>query len=196
MLKTKVQKVSLPAEIIQNRIYLIRGQKVMLDSDLAMLYGVLTKQLKRQVRRNISRFPNDFMFQLTAKETEYLRCQFGTLRHGEHSKYLPYVFTEQGVAMLSSVLNSERAVQVNIQIVRVFVKLKEVLISHKDLARKIEDIERNFKVKFEDHDKKIIMIFEAIKELLSDKEDEVKNKAPIGFVPPNRKENVSRVKRK
>ncbi len=101
------------AESIEHKIYYVRGQKVMLDSDLAELYGVEVKQLKRQVRRNIDRFPPDFMFQLSKDEYDPLRCHLGTLKRGEHSKYLPYVFTEQGVAMLSSVLNSKRAVQVN-----------------------------------------------------------------------------------
>ena len=152
----------LPAEIIQNKIYLLRGRKVMFDMDLANLYGVTTGNLNKAVKRNIDRFPDDFMFQLTIKEISSLRFQFGSLKRGQHRKYLPYVFTEQGVAMLSSVLKSKRAIQVNIQIMRVFVKLKELMISHKDLAHKIQDLER----KFTEHDKKFILVFEAIKRLL------------------------------
>jgi len=173
-----------PVEIIQNKIYLIRGHKVMLDKDLAELYGVLTKYLTRQVRRNIERFPEDFMLQLTEKEYRALRCQIGTLKQGQHSKYLPLCFTEQGVAMLSTVLNSSRAIQVNIQIMRVFVKLKEILIAHKDLARKIEDLERKFQDKFKEHDRKFILVFSAIKDLLSDKEEKAKKRGPMGFVIP------------
>lgn len=114
---------------IERKIYIFRGQKVMLDSDLAELYGIEVKQLKRQVRRNIDRFPGDFMFQLTGTEYDSLRCQIGTLKRGEHSKYLSYVFTEQGVAMLSRVLNSKKAVQVNIAIMRVFVQLRVMIAS-------------------------------------------------------------------
>lgn len=156
----------------------------MLDRDLAILYGVLTKYLTRQVRRNIERFPNDFMLELTEEEYHALRCQIGTLKRGQHSKYLPLCFTEQGVAMLSSVLNSSRAIQVNIQIMRVFVKLKEMLASHKDLARKIEDLERKFQDKFKEHDQKFILVFNAIKQLLMEKEEKFKNKGPMGFVVP------------
>ena len=129
-------------EIIGRRIYVIRGQKVMLDSDLAALYQVATKALNRAVKRNPARFPEDFMFRLTADEAESLRCQFGTSNDGRGGRrYLPYAFTEHGVAMLSSVLNSERAVQMNILIIRAFVKLREVLASHRKLARRIERLE-------------------------------------------------------
>jgi hypothetical protein len=182
MQKRPVQKskeVALPIEIIQNKIYLIRGQKVMLDRDLAELYGVLTKQLTRQVRRNMDRFPQDFMIQLTAEEFENLRCQFGSSSWGG-SRYLPYAFTEQGVAMLSSVLNSKQAIQVNIQIMRTFTKLREVLSSHKDLARKIEDMER----KFSEYDKKFLVVFDAIRQLLKAKEEPPKPKEPFGFRAP------------
>ena len=126
---TQKSEILVPVEIIQNKIYLIRGHKVILDKDLAELYNVSTKQLKQQVHRNLKRFPIDFMFELTWKETESLRSQFVTLKRGEHIKYLPYAFTEQGVAMLSSVLNSDRAIEVNIQIMRVFTKLREMMIS-------------------------------------------------------------------
>lgn len=168
-----------PVEIIQNKIYLIRGRKVIFDKDLAGLYGVPTRRLKEQVRRNLKRFPDDFMFVLTWDEVTAVdsRSQFATLNRGKNIKYLPYAFTEQGVAMLSSVLNSDRAIEVNIQIMRVFTKLREMMISHKDLARKIEDIER----KFDEHDKKFILVFEAIKQLLKASEEPPKLKEPIGF---------------
>ena len=171
-----------PVEIIQSKIYLIRDQKVMFDKDLAELYGVETGHLNRAVKRNSDRFPVDFMFQLTAEEAESSRCQFGILKRGKNIKYLSFVFTEQGVAMLSSVLNSKRAVQVNIQIIRVFVRLKELMMTHKDLARKIEDLERKFQDKFKEHDQKFILIFNAIKELLSDKEEAAKKRGPMGFI--------------
>src|SRR3990167_8198939 len=132
----------IPTEQIENRILLLRGCKVMLDSDLADLYEVEVKQLKRQVRRNIDRFPADFMFELSKQEYESLKRHFGTLKRGEHSKYLPYAFTEQGVAMLSSVLRSKRAVRVNIEIMRAFVKLRELVGAHKELAGKLAELER------------------------------------------------------
>jgi phage regulator Rha-like protein len=150
---------ALAPEIIERRILLIRGQKVMLDAHLAELYGVETKVLKRAVRRNKDRFPGDFMFQLTKEEQDILRSQFGTLRWGEHAKYLPYVFTEQGVAMLSSVLSSKRAVQVNIEIMRAFVRLREILSTHKDLARKLEELEKKY-------DEQFRVVFEAIRQLM------------------------------
>ena len=145
------QSVSLvPVEIIQNKIYLIRGRKVMLDRDLAELYGVTTGNLNKAVKRNAERFPSDFMYMLSKEESDSLSFQFGSLKRGEHFKYLPTVFTEQGVAMLSSVLNSDRAIEINIQIMRVFTELREMMASHKDLARKIENLERKFQEKFQD----------------------------------------------
>jgi phage regulator Rha-like protein len=126
---------------IQGRIHVLRGQKVMLDRDLAELYGVDTKQFKRQVRRNLDRFPEDFMFELSAEENEFLKSQFGTLKQGAHTKYLPMAFTEQGVAMLSSMLNSERAILINIQIIRVFTRMREVLLSHREILQKLEQLE-------------------------------------------------------
>ena len=176
-----------PVEVIQNKIYLIRGRKVMLDHDLAELYGVMTKNFNKAVRRNLDRFPEDFMLGLTKEEVHSLRFQIGTLKRGQHSKYLPLVFTEQGVAMLSTVLKSRRAIQVNIQIMRVFVKLKEMMISHKDLAHKIENLEK----KFVEHDKKFLLVFAAIRQLLEGKEDSLKNKGPMGFVMPKQKEAIN-----
>jgi phage regulator Rha-like protein len=122
-----------PQEIIENKILLIRNKKVMLDSDLAHLYDVETKVLNQAVKRNVSRFPHDFMFQLTKVEYDSLRSQIVTLKRGQHRKYFPYVFTEQGVAMLSSVLHSERAIQVNIQIMRTFAKIRQMMVTHEGL---------------------------------------------------------------
>ncbi len=151
-----------PQEIIEQKIFMIRGHKVMLDSDLARLYKVTTGRLNEQVRRNIKRFPDDFMFQLTEDEYQNLISQFAISRWGGR-RHLPYAFTEQGVAMLSSVLNSERAIQVNIAIMRVFVKLKQILSAHKDLAHKLNELER----KLEKHDGEIQLIFQAIRDLMT-----------------------------
>ena len=165
-----------PVEMIEKKIYLIRGHKVMLDSDLAELYGVATKVLLQAVKRNLNRFPEDFMFILKYQDVAALRSQIVTLKkgRGEHRKYLPYVFTEQGVAMLSSVLNSERAVQVNIAIMRAFVKLREMLSTNKELALKLAQLER----KMEKHDEEIKLIFDAIRELMKPPETKTKK---IGF---------------
>ena len=159
----------IPQEVIENKIYLIRGQKVMLDRDLAKLYGAPTKRLKEQVKRNIKRFPEDFMLELTMQELEILRSQFATSSWGGE-RYLPYAFTEQGVVMLSSVLNSERAIEVNIAIMRAFVRLREILLTHKDLAAKIAALELKYKnhdMRFSEYDKHITAIFEAIKKLMA-----------------------------
>ena len=133
---SKVSSTILEEQRILNRICLIRGQKVMLDKDLAEMYGVETKQLKRQVKRNMERFPKDFMFTLTSKEVANLRSQIGTSSWGG-TRYIPMVFTEQGVAMLSSVLSSSTAIQVNINIIRVFTKLREYALTHKDILMKL-----------------------------------------------------------
>ena len=168
---------SLPAERIERAIRLIRGHKIMLDRDLAQLYGVTTKRLNEQVRRNLARFPEDFMFQLTLEEAESSRSQIATLKRGQNIKYLPFAFTEQGVAMLSSVLNSARAIEVNIAIMCAFVKLREILATHKDLARKLEDIER----KLGHHDEHFRVVFEAIRQLMLPPPAPEK-KRRIGFV--------------
>jgi len=175
-----VKKSAALVEIIQSKIYLIRGHKVMFDFDLALLYGVETKVLIQAVKRNLRRFPSDFMFQIVQEEHDFLRSRFVTSNGGRGGRrYLPHVFTEQGVAMLSSVLNSDRAIEVNIQIMRVFVRLKELVMSHKDLARKIEDLER----KFGDHDAKIIHLFNEIRRLMATSEplDNYK-RTKVGFV--------------
>lgn len=171
------------AEVIATRILELRDKKVMLDSDLAKLYGVPVKAFNQAIKRNIRRFPDDFMFQLSWEEVESLRSQIVTLkttkseesRRGKHIKYLPFAFTEHGVAMLSSVLNSKRAIQVNIQIMRAFTKLREILLTHKDLSAKIEALES----KYAEHDHAIKAIFEAIKQLLEP--PPTKQKPQIGF---------------
>ncbi len=155
--------VPIPGVEIEHIILLVRGRKVMLDRDLARLYCVETKALKRAVKRNLDRFPNNFMFQLTEEEQDSLRCHFGTLKRGQHSKYLPCVFIQEGVTMLSSVLRSPRAAQVNIAIMRAFVRLRETLSLHKELAHKLADLER----KIENHDESIRTLFEAIRQLMT-----------------------------
>jgi len=162
----------IPIEHIEKRILLLRGQKVMLDADLAELYGVETGALKRAVKRNRERFPEDFMFELTFQEVGILRCQIGTSSWGG-KRFLPYAFTEQGVAMLSSVLKSKRAVQVNIEIMRAFVKLRELLASHKDLALKLAEMEKKYDAQFK-------VVFDAIRELMSPIEPPPKPRR-IGF---------------
>lgn len=168
-------------ERIERAIVLIRGQKVMLDRDLATLYGVSTGSLNRAVKRNLDRFPVDFMFQLTEKEAANLRFQFGisSLAHGGR-RYFPYAFTEQGVAMLSSVLHSKQAIQVNVAIMRAFVRLRETLALHKELARKLTELEN----KIEGHDTAIQSLFEAIRQLMTpptEPEPEPKPHTEIGF---------------
>jgi hypothetical protein len=164
----------IPVERIQQAIFLIRGEKVMLDFDLAALYGVEIRVLVQAVKRNIGRFPDDFMFQLTKEEYGILRSQIVILKlgRGQHRKYLPYAFTEQGVAMLSSVLNSERAIKVNIEIMRAFVRLRAMLASNKDLARRLDELEKKY-------DKQFKLVFDAIRELMEPPEPK---KRPIGFL--------------
>ncbi|WP_229664733.1 ORF6N domain-containing protein [Christiangramia forsetii] len=167
--------ISIPEEIISSKIYLIRDQKVMLDRDLAELYQVETKHLKRQVRRNIERFPDDFMFELNEEEINNLRSQFGTSRWGG-TRYAPMAFTEQGVAMLSSVLNSPTAIKVNIQIIRVFTKIREVLVDHLSLKLEIEQIKK----KLSNHGKNIELVFSYLDELIKKKKDSEPRKQ-IGY---------------
>jgi len=171
----KENLLSIPEESIVRKIYLIRGQKIIFDFDLATLYGVETKQLKRAVRRNINRFPIDFIFELTTEEFENLRCQIGTSSWGG-IRYLPMAFTEQGVAMLSSILHSEIAIRINIAIMRAFVHLRRFLESNKELAQKIEELEKAVS----GHDEKIQLIFTAIKELMEEKVLPVERN-PVGF---------------
>ena len=161
-----------PVEVIEKKILLIRSQKVMLDEHLAELYGVTTKRLNEQVKRNLKRFPPDFMFQLNEEEAKILRSQIATSKAQRGGRrYLSYAFTEQGAAMLSTVLNSDRAIEVNLQIIRAFVKLREMIASHKDLARKLDTLEK----KYDDNFK---VVFEAIRALMTPAE---KSKKKIGF---------------
>lgn len=158
---------------IVSKIYIVRGDKVMIDSDLAELYEVETKYLKRQVRRNIDRFPEDFMFEITIEDYADLRSQIGTLKRGQHSKYPPMVFTEQGVAQLSGVINSEIAIKVNIQIIRLFTKMRKLLMTHKDLILKVEKIEHE--LKGQSHE--IQVLFEYIKKLIGEKESRIEQES-------------------
>jgi hypothetical protein len=165
-------KSLIPAEVIERKIYLIRGQKVMLDNDLAKLYKVETRTLIQAVKRNTERFPLDFMFQLNNQEVISLRSQFVISKTGRGGRrYLPYVFTEQGVAMLSSVLNSNRAIEVNIQIMRAFVKLREMIASNKELAKRLDELESKYDEQFK-------VVFDAIRELMAPAEPK---KRKIGF---------------
>ena len=163
--------------VMQNLIHNIRGQKVMLDSDLAMLYGVLTKNLNKAVKRNVQRFPEDFMFQLTEEEYETLRFQIGTSKPKRGGRrFMPYVFTEQGIAMLSSVLKSEQAISVNIQIMRTFVKIKQFALEHKELTERLTELEHYFIEHCKDNKDDLKKLYEAM-ELLMDRTKPVK----IGF---------------
>ena len=167
-------KELIPQEVIEKKIYLIRGHKVMLDRELAKLYGVTTFNLNKAVKRNLDRFPEDFMFQLNKNEAQNLIFQFGISRWGGVRK-LPYAFTEQGVAMLSSVLRSKRAIHVNIAIMRTFVKLKQILSTHKELIHKLDELER----KIEKHDVAIQSIFEALRQLMASPPESPRRR--IGF---------------
>jgi hypothetical protein len=149
----------IPVDRIEQRIFLLRGQKVMLSPHLAELYGVDPKVLIQAVKRNVERFPADFMFQLTRQEVIHSRSQIVTLKRGGNIKYLPYAFTEQGVAMLSSVLRSKRAIQVNVEIMRSFVRLRQLLASHTDLAAKLEELEKKYDAQFR-------IVFDAIRQLM------------------------------
>lgn len=186
---THKRQLPVPVAAIERRIYVVRGEKVMLDADLAELYGVETKVLNQAVRRNRDRFPEDFMFQLTKEEGESLRSQFVTLEmrsqivtakksgRGRYRKYLPYVFTEQGVAMLSSVLRSRRAVEVNIAIMRAFVNLRRMMLSNEELNRKITALE-------EKYDENFHVVFDALRQLLTAPE---KPRRRIGFTASREK---------
>ena len=161
----------IPDEAVMNKIYFIRNEKIMLDSDLAELYGVETKRLNEQVKRNIDRFPEDFMFQLTEPEFENLKSQIATSSWGGR-RTLPYAFTEHGVLMLSSVLNSDLAILVNIQIMRVYTKVRNMLSTHQDLLLKFEQLE----TKLTDHNDKIMLIFEYLKQFEEAKQQELEQK--------------------
>ena len=163
----------IPVERIEHAIIVIRGKKVMLDGNLADIYGIETKGLIRAVKRNLERFPEDFMFQLTKEEFESLRYQFGTSKTGRGGRrYLPYVFTEHGAVMLASVLNSPVAINASVQVVRAFVKLRQLLVTHTELARKINSLEKKY-------DSQFAVVFKAIKELMQPQAKEKEKK--IGF---------------
>lgn len=169
-------------DVILSKIYLIRGKKVMLDRDLSVLYEVETKQLKRTVRRNIERFPEDFMFELSKEELSDWRYQFGTSNSEIMGLRIPpFAFTEHGIIMLASILNSTRAIRVNIQIVRIFIRMREMLETHKEIFKKLEHLER----KDIEQDKKIMLIFEYLKQIEASKQQELeqKNRPRIGFKP-------------
>jgi len=168
-----------PVEHITRAILILRGHKVLLDTELAELYGVATKVLLQAVKRNAERFPEDFMFQLTTEEWEALRSQTVTSKAQRGGRrYLPYAFTEQGVAMLSSVLNSSRAIAVNIQIMRVFVRMRELINSNRELARRLNELEARLDKKLTEHDQAIAAILSAIRELMH---PPAPKRRPIGF---------------
>ena len=165
---------AIPTELITSRIFVVRGNKIMLDRDLALLYGVTTRRLNEQVKRNMKRFPGDFMFQLSKSERAKLVANCDRFKTMKHSSAMPYAFTEQGVAMLSGILNSDRAISVNIQIMRAFTQLRRMLLTNHELRRKIEEMEKKY-------DKQFLVVFEAIRQLLSPQPAE--KKPPIGFHP-------------
>jgi hypothetical protein len=180
-MKTEKTKIIIAEEIIISKIYSIRGKHIMLAPDLAELYQVETKVLNQQVKRNIGKFPERYMFQLTKDEYDRLRSQNVTLKRGQHSKYLPYAFTEHGVLMLSSVLHSERAEKVNLLIIDTFIRLREILFLHKDMANQLEKVLN----KLDDHDSQIMIIFETLKQMEQSKQEETdfKKRKRIGFKP-------------
>ena len=170
------ENAMIPSEFIERRIFIIRGFKVMIDDDLAELYQVSTKRLKAAVRRNKGRFPDDFMFQFTREEFRSLRTQFASLKIGRGGQgYLSYAFTEQGVAMLSSILRSDRAVAVNIAIMRTFVRLRQILASNKELAEKVGEMEKKY-------DKQFKIVFDVLKQLMGPPPEDA-DERPFGFKP-------------
>lgn len=179
----------MPLETITHHILLLRGQKVLLDTDLAALYDVPTKRFNEQVRRNLERFPADFMFQLTEDEWAALRSQFATLKtgRGQHRKYMPYAFTEHGAIMAATILNSPRATEVSVYVVRAFVRLREVLASNAELAKRLDDLEQSTEALAMQHDTfarntraQLKQVFDAIRELMTPPESQ--KKRPIGFI--------------
>ncbi len=177
-----ITSIAIPDEVGLNKIYVIRGVKVMLDRDLAELYGVETKYLKRQVKRNLIRFPEDFMFELTGQEFKDWRSQFVTSNKDRMGlRYAPYAFTEDGVAQLSTVLNSERAIKVNIQIIRLFSRMRKIALTQSEILQKLEELKRNDI----EQDKKIELIFDYLNQFEKVKQEELefKNRSRIGFKP-------------
>jgi len=170
-----ISSVAIPDELVMNRIYVVRDQKVMLDRDLAELYGVETKVLKQAVRRNNARFPEDFMFEMSREELQDWRSQFVTSKEDRQGlRYMPFCFTEQGVTMLSCVLNSERAIHVNIQIMRIYTRIRGMLFTHKDMLLRVEQLEKHL-IK---HDQKIELLFAYLSKFI---EKEEKPRTEIGF---------------
>ena len=180
-MKGKYDEIVIADEYIIGKIFSVRGKQVMLSSDLAELYQVETKALNQQVRRNISKFPARYMFQLTKEEYSRLRSQNVTLKRGQHLKYLPYAFTEHGILMLSSVLKSERANRVNIFIIDTFIRLREILSINKDVLIQLEKLQ----TKIEDHDSRLSAVFEYLRQLEQTKQDEddFRNRKRIGYKP-------------
>lgn len=170
----KKADVALPDEVVMSKILLIRGKKVMIDADMAELYGVRTKRLNEQVKRNQKRFPEDFMFQLSEEEKKWVIENYPHLNKLKYSTSLPFVFTEHGAVMLASVLDSERAIEVNIQIVRIFTRLREMLLTHKDILLKLEKLENQVT----QHNEELQYIFEALKQLL---QPPTEPRKPIGY---------------
>lgn len=170
----KKADIAIPDEVVINKIFIVREKKVMIDTDLAELYGVPTKRLNEQVKRNMKRFPDDFMFQLNQEEKQSLIENFPHLNRLKYSPNLPFVFTEHGAVMLASVLNSERAIEVNVQIVRIFTRMRELILTHKDILLKLEQLER----KTAKQDDEIKLIFDYLRELLNPSSEPMRK---IGF---------------
>jgi hypothetical protein len=179
MVKAVKKSLIIPDQVVINKILVIRSKKVMVDKDIAELYGVPTKRLNEQVKRNKKRFPEDFMFQLTQEEKDEVVANCDHLKNLKYSPNLPYVFTEHGAVMLASVLNSDRAIEVNIQIVRIFTQMREMLLTNKDILLKLEQLEK----KAMGHDEDIQLIFEAVKGLLTQPKEQQPPRRRIGFIP-------------
>ena len=177
-------QLAIPEEIITSKIYQIRDKKVMLDRDLAGLYDIKAIRLREQVKRNMERFPENFMFQLSEKEVDILVSQNAIPSRKHLGGYLPYAFTEHGILMLANVIKSERAIKMSIRIIEIFVRMREMLLAYKDILHKLEEIES----KYTDHDQKIMLIFEYLKQLEASKQQELeqKNRKPIGFKTPDK----------
>jgi len=180
---SELNEAMVPDELIMNKILIVRGIKVMIDSDLAELYGVTTKRLNEQVKRNVKRFPEDFMFQVTEKEKQKVVANCDHLKRLKFSPNLPYVFTEHGAVMLASVLNSDRAIIVNIQIVRVFTRMRRLIETHSEILRRLKQLQK----KDIEQDEQILLIFEYIKQLEESKQQEVeiKERKRIGYKRSN-----------
>jgi hypothetical protein len=189
MPKKAIQKSAIPAETIASKIYFIRGQKVMLDRDLAELYGVATKRLNEQVRRNAKRFPDDFMFQLTSEEKNEVVAICDHLSSLKYSKALPLAFTEHGAIMAASILNTQRAIDAGILVVRAFVKMRQMIVAHFEMASKLKKLEKQLK----NHDENFRIVFEAIKQLFDDEEKPIRK---IGYIKEKKASYGKQTKKK